>query len=130
VPRDGGHRAGHRVEHANALQGSSGHFALHEVKEECSFLKKRTKKLLRLASAGTRHMGQRRSKSLLLLFFKKEDLPSSPVTARAAPSNIGDDIGLQRRIGGPGATKLPTIPARQCYDGSGAMVHAARLNAR
>jgi hypothetical protein len=44
-------------------------------KEECSFLKKRTKKLLN-AVADLSPAPTPRNKSFLLLFFKKEDLAS------------------------------------------------------
>jgi hypothetical protein len=45
-----------------------------EPKKECSFLKKRTKKLLYFrARAGTKSATE--NKSFLLLFFKKEVLP-------------------------------------------------------
>jgi hypothetical protein len=51
-------------------------------KEDSSFLKKRSKRLLFLRSF-TRVAGGARagSKSLLLLFFRKEDLPSYPFAA-------------------------------------------------
>jgi hypothetical protein len=49
---------------------------------KCSFLKKRTKKLLLLPSHNQIRKGPRMpaSKSFLLLFFKKEDLPALPFT--------------------------------------------------
>jgi hypothetical protein len=60
-----------------------------ERKEECSFLKKRTKKLL-IAVADRRPQRAQSRKSFLLLFFKKEDLPSlvppwAPYLPRAEP---------------------------------------------
>jgi hypothetical protein len=48
--------------------------------EECSFLKERTKKLLQIAGGNSLNAGRRTlasmGKSFLLLFFKKEVLPS------------------------------------------------------
>jgi hypothetical protein len=46
------------------------------VKKECSFLKKRTKKLLNVWSRASRTGAAPMCKSFLLLFFKKEVLPS------------------------------------------------------
>jgi hypothetical protein len=46
-------------------------------RKESSFLKKRTKKLLSLKAATLRNGPRLRSKSFLLLFFKKEVLPPS-----------------------------------------------------
>jgi hypothetical protein len=50
------------------------------VKEGCSFLKRRTKKLLSIAPRPEASQGPQvlpeTDKSFLLLFFKKEDLPS------------------------------------------------------
>jgi hypothetical protein len=49
---------------------------------KCSFLKKGTKKLWLLPAREHLRIGPRTptSKSFLLLFFKKEGLPASPVT--------------------------------------------------
>jgi hypothetical protein len=63
-------------------------------KEECSFLKKRTKRLLYLVPAdrsGTwpdRWEG-RRLKSLLLLFFRKEGLPYTSLIFMIASTTSG-----------------------------------------
>jgi hypothetical protein len=55
------------------------------AKESCSFLKKRAKKLLPVGTRSGLRNGPRKptSKSLLLLFFKKEGLPSFPVRPSA-----------------------------------------------
>jgi len=47
-----------------------------EGQEECSFLKKRTKKLLPVKVRTEPPVSGPENKSFLLLFFKKEDLPS------------------------------------------------------
>jgi hypothetical protein len=51
----------------------------------CSFLKKRTKKLLSIAgstrAARVNHLPDAMGKSFLLLFFKKEGLPFLPYSA-------------------------------------------------
>jgi hypothetical protein len=61
-------------------------------KEECSFLKKRTKKLLSIVPSLGVYTGgpaaARISKSFLVLFFKKEQLPFLPLTG-SVPMQAG-----------------------------------------
>jgi hypothetical protein len=57
---------------------------LSKGKKECSFLKKRTKKLLPVAYAAGRRAPK--VKSFLLLFFKKEGLSSFKEQSKTAPA--------------------------------------------
>jgi hypothetical protein len=69
---NGGGRAG--LAPVSRRRRGSGHQQYSEAGdgEECSFLKKRTKKLLTVLSR-TRRQHTPKIKSFLLLFFKKED---------------------------------------------------------
>jgi hypothetical protein len=75
---------------------------ISRFKEDCSFLKKRTKRLLilrqrKLAGHGRERGTSAQSKSFLVLFFKKEHLPSRLIFA----GDLSTILGQQPKGGDP-----------------------------
>jgi hypothetical protein len=91
-------------------------------KEECSFLKKRTKKLL-LLQVRLGDKSATANKSFLLLFFKKEGLPS---TEQINPSNRqqqehqkNHDRDKEADLGDAGGSRRDTAePQNTCHNGN------------
>jgi hypothetical protein len=67
---------------------------LHEGSS--SFLKKRTKKLLPVWAEPVRRVGSQTIKSFLLLFFKKEVLPSLTQTTQTQAPDAAEPAGSAR----------------------------------
>jgi hypothetical protein len=58
------------------------------ILDECSFLKRRTKKLLQIQAEPLRKGRSQLSKSFLLLFFKKAGLPAAGLTCGHLPGQL------------------------------------------
>jgi hypothetical protein len=58
------------------------------ILDECSFLKRRTKKLLQIQAEPLRKGRSQLSKSFLLLFFKKAGLPAAGLTCGRLPGQL------------------------------------------